>query len=167
MINLRKDVGLLNNLETTKTLGTLQVALNAVFIMRWLDPLGARGRLWFEYEMSSLARLAFWMLSSKLLRWSLLVRSWWLWAGSWRLHLALVLTGLCFPYVAKWVTPCHRLPSPWTPSRRLSPVMDSSCLEVWTQINIFSLVSVSMNTLCTGGWTYDPPISASWELGTR
>lgn len=59
MINLRKDVGLLNNLETNKTLGTLQVALNAVFIMRWLDPLGARGRLWFEYEMFSLARLAF------------------------------------------------------------------------------------------------------------
>lgn len=45
MINLRKDVGLLNNLETTKTLGTLKVTLNAVFIMRWHDPLGARGRI--------------------------------------------------------------------------------------------------------------------------
>lgn len=45
MINLRKDVGLLNNLETTKTLGALKVTLNAVFIMRWHDPLGARGRI--------------------------------------------------------------------------------------------------------------------------
>lgn len=52
-------------------------------------------------------------------------------------------------------------------SSRLSPVMDSSCLKVWTQMNIFSLVSVSMNTLSTWGWTYDSPISASWELGTR
>lgn len=51
-------------------------------------------------------------------------------------------------------------------SSRLSPWMDSSCLTVWAQASL-SLVSVSMNTLCTGGWTYHLPVPASWELGYR
>lgn len=167
MINLRKDVGLLNNLETTKTLGTLQVALNAVFIMRWLDPLGARGRLWFEYEMSSLARLAFWTLSSKLLRWSLLVRSWWLWAGSWRLHLALVLNGLFFPYVAKLVTACQ---TPIT-MNFIQQAFPSDGQQLFGSVNPDKHL---LPCLCkyeyVAHWRlnlWSSPISASWELGTR
>lgn len=60
---------------------------------------------------------------------------------------------------------------PYTPitmnSNRLSPLVNSSRLKVWAQTNLSSLVSVGGNTLCTGGWTYDPPVSTSWEMGTR
>ena len=116
MISLRKYVGLLNNLETSKMLGTLKVTLNAVFITRWRWPFRNPGKHIMVWIWNVLLPQAYVLnaqfpasevepTGQKLVSRVLLLK---------------VIPGpgsawiLCFLYVANWITPCHILPLPWT-----------------------------------------------------